>query len=64
MFQVFLLIQKKVAEILPIQAMKLPALLPVHAMKLPALLTIQAVKLPALPTPPQDQMILMFMALV
>ena len=61
---VFLLIQKKVAEILPIQAMKLPALLPVHAMKLPALLTIQAVKLPALPTPPQDQMILMFMALV
>ena len=44
------------AEILPIQAMKLPALLPVQAMKLAALLTIQAVKLPALPTPPpQDQ---------
>ena len=37
--------KKKVAEILPIQAMKLPALLP-------ALLAIQAIKLPALPTPP------------
>ena len=36
---------KKVAEILPIQAMKLPTLLP-------ALLSIQAIKLPALPTPP------------
>ena len=46
------------AEILPVQAMKLPALLP-------ALLTIQAIKLSALPTPPpQDQMILMSMALV
>ena len=54
------MMQKKVAEILPIQAMELPALLPIQAMKLPALLTIQAMKLPALPTPPpQDQMILM-----
>ena len=34
-------------------------------MKLPALLTIQAMKLPASPTPPpQDQMILVSMALV
>ena len=34
-------------------------------MKLPALLTRQAMKLPALPTPPpQDQMILMSLALV
>ena len=32
--------KKKVAEILPIQAMKLPAILPIQAMKLPALLTI------------------------
>ena len=46
--------QKKVAEILPIQAMKLPALL-----------TMQAMKLQASPTlPPQDQTILMSMALV
>ena len=46
--------------------MKLPALLPIQAMKLPALPTIQAMKLPALPAtpPPQDQMILMSMALV
>ena len=45
---------KKVAEILPIQTVKLRALL-----------TIQAMKLQALPTPPpQDQMILMYMALV
>ena len=51
------MMQKKVAEILPIQPMKLPALLPIQAMELPALLTIL--------TPlPQDQMILMFMALV
>ena len=55
---------KKVAKILPIQAMKPPALLPIQVMKLPALLTMQAMKLQALPTPrPQDQMILMFMAL-
>ena len=59
------MMQKKVAEILPIQAMKLPALLPIQAMKLPALLTKQAMKLRALPTPPpQDQMILMSMVLV
>ena len=46
--------ERKVAEILPIQAMKLPALL-----------TMQAMKLPASPTPPpQNQMILMSMALV
>ena len=44
---------KKVGEILPMQAMKLPALL-----------TIQAMKLPMLATPPQDQMILISMALV
>ena len=31
--------KKKVAEILPIQAMKLPALLSIQAMKLPALIT-------------------------
>ena len=49
---------KKVVEILPIQAIKLPTLLP-------ALLTSQAMKLTALPTPsPQDQMILMSIALV
>ena len=36
-----------------------------QAMKLPALLTMQVIKLPALPKPPpQDQMILMSMALV
>ena len=58
--------QKKVAGILPIQAMKLP----MQAMKLPALLTTQAMRLPALPMlpvpppPPQDQIILMSMALV
>ena len=52
--------QKKVAEILTIQTMKLPALLPIQTMKLPALLTIQAMKLPML----QDQMILIFMELV
>ena len=46
--------QKNVAEMLPIQAMKLPALL-----------AMQPMKLPASPTPPpQDQMILMSMALV
>ena len=56
--------QKKVAEILPIEVMKLPALPPIQAMKVPVLLTIQAMKLPVLPTPsPQDQMILMSMAL-
>ena len=38
--------QKKVAEIPPIQAMKLPALLLIQAIKLPAILTIQAMKLP------------------
>ena len=43
---------KKVMEILPIQAMKLPALL-----------TMQAMKLPASPAP-QYQMILMSMVLV
>ena len=32
---------KKVAEILPVQAVKLPALLPMQARKLPALLTMQ-----------------------
>ena len=41
---------KKVAEILPIQAMNLPPLLTMQAMKLPALLTMQAMKLPALPS--------------
>ena len=46
--------QKKVAEILPIQAMNLPALLPIQAVKLQALLTPL----------PHDQMIRMFMALV
>ena len=55
------MMQKKVAEILPIQAMKLP----IQAMKLPAIPPMQAMKLPALqPPPPQDQMILMSMALV
>ena len=54
---------KKVAEILPMQAMKLPALLTMQAMKLPALLTMQAMKLPASPAP-QYQMILMSMVLV
>ena len=50
--------QKRLAETLSIQAMKLLALPP-------ALLTIQAMKLPATPTPqPQDQMILMSRALV
>ena len=40
-------------------------ILPIQAMKLPALLTMQAMKLPASPTlPPQDQMILMSMVLV
>ena len=49
---------KKVVEILPIQAIKLPVLLPM-------VLTIQAMKLPALPTSlPQDLTILIFMALV
>ena len=49
--------QKK--DIVPIQAMKLPALLPIQVMKLPALLTMQVMKLPVSPTPlPQDQMIL------
>ena len=43
---------KKVAEILPMQAMKLPALLTMQAMKLPA------------SSAPQDQMILMSMVLV
>ena len=45
---------KKVGEILPMQAMKLPALLTIQAMKLPMLAT----------PPPQDQMILISMALV
>ena len=48
------MMQKKVAEILKIQAMKLQALLTIQAMKLQALLTLL----------PQDQMILMFMTLV
>ena len=48
------MMQKKVAEILPIQAMKLPALLAIQAMKLQA----------SLAPPPQDEVILMFMALV
>ena len=40
-------------------------ILPIQAMKLPALLTMQAMKLPASPTlPPQDQMILVSMSLV
>ena len=61
--------QKRLAETLPIQAMKLlalpPPLLTIQAMKPPTLLTIQAMKLPASPTPqPQDQMILMSRALV
>ena len=46
--------KKKVAEILAIQAMNLPALLPIQAMKLQALLTPL----------PHDQMIRMFMVLV
>ena len=48
------MMQKKVTEILPIQAMKLTALLTIQAMKVQALIT----------PPPQDKMILMFMALV
>ena len=44
---------KKVAEILPMQAMKLPALA-----------TLPPPLPPVLATPPQDQMILMSMALV
>ena len=52
---------KKVAEIPPMQAMKLS----MQAMKLPTLLTMQTMKLPApTTTPPQDQMILMLMVLV
>ena len=47
------------------KAMKLQALITIQAMKIPTLLTMQAMKLPALATPsPQDQMILMSMALV
>ena len=49
----------KKAEILPIQAMKLPAILPMQAMKLPALPT-----LPPPPLAPQDQMILISMVLL
>ena len=48
------MIQKKVAEILAMQAMKLPALLAMHAMKLPALTA----------PPSQDPVILMSMVLV
>ena len=48
------MMQKKVTEILPIQKMKLTALLTIKAMKVQALIT----------PPPQDKMILMFMALV
>ena len=56
---------QKVAGILPIQAMNLSAILPIPAIKLQTQLTMQAMKLPAPPTPPpQDQMILMSMALV
>ena len=47
------------------QAVKRPVLLTMQSIKLPAPLTMQAMKLPASPTPPpQDQMILMSMALV
>ena len=46
---------KKVAERLPIQAMKPLALLPMQIMKLPALPTMQS---------PEDQMELIFIALV
>ena len=46
--------EKKVAEILPIQAMKLPPPTPLPPFLPPALIT----------PPPQDQMILMSMALV
>ena len=49
------MMQKKVAEILPMQAMKLPALA-IPPPPLPSALTT--------PPPPQDQVILMFMALV
>ena len=56
------MMQKKVAEILTMQAMKLPTSLPMQAMKLPAPPTLP----PPLPTTPssQDQMILMSIALV
>ena len=61
------MMQIKVVKIPPIQAMKLPMQamkLPMQVMKLLALLTMQAMKLPApTTTPPQDQMILMSMAL-
>ena len=47
------------------QAVKRPVLLTMQSIKLPAPLTMQAMKLPASPTPPpQDQMILMYMALI
>ena len=60
------MMQKKVAEILPVQAMKLPALLAMQAVKLPALPAPLPPLPPALitPPPPQDQMILIYMALV
>ena len=47
------------------QAVKRPVLLTMQSIKLPAPLTMQAMKLPASPTPPpQDKMILMYMALI
>ena len=47
------------------QAIKRPVLLTMQSIKLPAPLTMQAMKLLASPTQtPQDQMILMYVALV
>ena len=56
---------KKMKEDTLNDANKVAEILPIQAVKLLALLTIQAIKLQALLTPlPQDQMILLFMALV
>ena len=56
---------KKGGGDIPIQAMKVPALLTIQAMKLTTLPTPLPPLPPALtPPPPQDQMILMSMALV
>ena len=56
---------KKGSRDIPMQAMKVPALLTMQAMKLPTLPTPLPPMPPALTTPPpQDQTILMSMALV